>query len=173
MCIHWYSFVKLFDSCERKILFVKKINRILFPSSFSISYQKKKKKKILLHLYLLSFFYFYSLITPALPIWADLPDSNQRPKANSASTIPYTILNLIKWYQTVYSQIRHTSPDGIFVFCLTRAPAATIAFFSTTTPSSRIAPIPTKASSSTVQPCKTALWPAQWNFIHFKFEISI
>ncbi|RDX75817.1 hypothetical protein CR513_44264, partial [Mucuna pruriens] len=52
---------------------------------------------------------------------------------------------------------RHTSPEGILVFCLTRAPAATMAFFSTITPSSSIAPIPTKASSSTVQPCKTAL----------------
>jgi hypothetical protein len=52
---------------------------------------------------------------------------------------------------------QHTSPVGILVFCLTRAPAATMACFSTTTPSRSVAPMPTKASSSTVHPCKTAL----------------
>lgn len=45
------------------------------------------------------------------------------------------------------------------MFCLTRAPAATIACFPRWTPSSNIAPIPTNASSSIVQACITALCP--------------
>lgn len=61
---------------------------------------------------------------------------------------------------------KHTSPQGILVFCLTRAPAATMACFSTIDPSSKVAPIPTKASSSTVQPCKTALWPAWFEILN-------
>ncbi|MFS7972409.1 hypothetical protein Hanom_Chr09g00844381 [Helianthus anomalus] len=53
--------------------------------------------------------------------------------------------------------IMRTSPEGILVSCLTRAPAATMACFSTTTPSRSVAFIPINASSSTVHPCKIAL----------------
>lgn len=93
------------------------------------------------------------------------------------------ILKTTRYQKSTKSQIkhrnmkieRHTSPEGILVFCLTRDPAATMACFSTTTPSRRIAPIPTNASSSIVHPCTTALWPVCSNFklmqIDFRMKV--
>ena len=65
------------------------------------------------------------------------------------------------WKET--KRFKQTSPERILVFCLTTAPAATMACFSTYTPSSKVAFVPINASSSMVHPCKIALWPKAQN----------